>query len=189
MIISQFDTVIGKIGDTQRLLTIHFPTLHFQFGILINNSTSEEVNKVISDLRIKIGTELWKKIFPIMLCDNGTEFNEFYNLEKNENDEKVSNVFYCDPYRSSQKGACERNHEFIRYIEPKYHSLNHLTQEKVNLMFSHINSYYRPGLNGVTPYDLAEMVLGKEFLDIIEIKKIEPKDVNLTQSLTKKIKK
>lgn len=67
--------------------------------------------------------------------------------------------------------------------------MNHLTQEKVNLMFSHINSYYRPGLNVVTPYDLAEMVLGKEFLDIIEIKKIEPQNVNLTQSLTKKIKK
>ena len=82
-----------------------------------------------------------------------------------------------------------RNHELIRYIEPKHHSLNHLTQEKVNLMFSHINSYYRPGLNGVTPYDLAEMVLGKEFLDIIEIKKIEPQNVNLTQSLTKIIKK
>ena len=56
-------------------------------------------------------------------------------------------------------------------------------------MFSHINSYYRPGLNGVTPYDLAEMVLGKEFLDIIEIKKIEPQNINLTQSVTKKIKK
>ena len=56
-------------------------------------------------------------------------------------------------------------------------------------MFSHINSYYRPGLNGVTQYDLAEMALGKEFLDIIEIKKIEPHNVNLTQPLTKKIKK
>lgn len=67
--------------------------------------------------------------------------------------------------------------------------MNHLTQEKVNLMFSHINSYYRPGMNGVTPYDLTEKILGKEFLDIIGIKKIEPGDVNLTQSLTKKIKK
>ena len=67
--------------------------------------------------------------------------------------------------------------------------MNQLTQEKVNLIFSHINSYYRPGLNGVIPYDLAEMVLGKEFLDIIEIKKIEPQNINLTQSVTKKIKK
>ena len=32
------------------------------------------------------------------------------------------------------------------------------------------------------------MVLGEEFLNKINIKKIEPDDVNLTQSLTKKIK-
>ena len=29
-----------------------------------------------------------------------------------------------------------RNRELIRNIEPKHHSLNHLTQEKVNFMFS-----------------------------------------------------
>ena len=60
-LISQYDTVIGKIGDMQRLLTIHFPALHFQFGFLITNATSEEVNKVLLDLRKKIGIELWKK--------------------------------------------------------------------------------------------------------------------------------
>ena len=60
----------------QRLLTIHMPALHFQFRFLITNATSEEVNKVLLDLRKKIGIELWKKIFSIMLCDNGTEFNE-----------------------------------------------------------------------------------------------------------------
>ena len=131
---------------------------------------------------------MWKKIFPIMLSDNGIEFNKFYELENDDNGEHLSNVFYCDPYRSSQKGACEKNHEFIRYIEPKHHSLDHLTQEKVDLIFSHINSVYRVSLNGVRPIDLAYTILGEEFLKIINIKKIEPDDVNLTQSLTKKIK-
>ena len=74
------------------------------------------------------------------------------------------------------------------YIEPKYTSLDHLTQEKINLIFSNINSVFRTSLNGVRPIDLAEIVLGKEFLQIIGIKKIEPDEVNLTQSLTKKIK-
>jgi hypothetical protein len=97
-------------------------------------------------------------------------------------------VFYCNPYCSSQKGACERNHEFLRYIEPKYHSLDHLNQDKVNLIFSHINSIYRESLNGIRPIDLAEAVLGTTFLKTIGIKKIEPDNVNLTQSLTKSIK-
>ena len=56
-------------------------------------------------------------------------------LEDDEFGEYLSNVFYCNPYCSSQKGSCEKNHEFFRYIEPKYHSLDHLTQDKVDLIF------------------------------------------------------
>ena len=188
LIVSQFDTVEGKKNDIIKILTIHFPSIHFQFGILLSEFSAEEVNNKLLELRNKIGIDLWKKIFPIMLSDNGIEFNKFYELEYDDNGEHLSNVFYCDPYRSSQKGACEKNHEFIRYIEPKHHSLDHLTQEKVDLIFSHINSVYRASLNGVRPIDLALIVLGEEFLNKINIKKIEPDDVNLTQSLTKKIK-
>ena len=189
LIISQFDTVEGMKSDNKRILTIHFPILHFQFGILLESNSPDEVNKKLLDLQNKIGIESWKQIFPIMLSDNGIEFNKLYELETIGNDNtKISSVFYCNPYCSGQKGACERNHEFIRYVEPKYHSFNHLTQEKVNDIFSNINSLYRKSLPGVTPYQLAYSVLGKDFLEIIGIKKIEPDDVNLTQSLTKKIK-
>lgn len=188
LLISQHDTIEGKKTDIKRVYTIHFPTIHFQFGILLEENTSEEVNKKLLELRNKIGVELWKKVFPIILSDNGVEFTQLYEIENDDNGEHLSNVFYCDPYRSSQKGACEKNHEFLRYIEPKYHSLDHLTQEKVDLIFSHINSVYRASLNGVRPIDLAFAILGEDFLKAINIKKIEPDEVNLTQSLTKKIK-
>ena len=141
------------------------------------------------ELRDYLGLDNWIRIFPVILTDNGIEFNDLYQLENDYlTGEHLSNVFYCNPYCSSQKGACERNHEFIRYIEPKYHSFDHLNQDKVNLIFSHINSVYRSSLNGIRPIDLAEAILGKEFLDIIGIKKIEPDNVNLTQSLIKNIK-
>lgn len=189
LLVCQLDTVIGKMSDQNKILTIHFPALHFQFGILINNISPNIVNNKLLELRNKIGIDLWKKIFPIILTDNGVEFNKLNEIEIDDEGELLSKVFYCNPYCSSQKGACERNHELFRYIEPKYHSLDHLTQDKLNIVFSHINSYYRPSLNGVCPYDLALSILGKEFLDLIEIKKIEPSSVNLTQSLTKKIKR
>lgn len=187
-LVSQLDTLEGKKIDSKRILTIHFPSIKFQFGILLNENTPDEVNNKLLFLRKKIGLTLWKKIFPIMLSDNGVEFNRLYEIENDGFGEHLSNVFYCNPYCSSQKGSCEKNHEFFRYIEPKYHSLDHLTQDKVDLIFSHINSLYRSSLNGVRPIDLASAILGEEFLKIINIKKIEPDDVNLTQSLTKKIK-
>ena len=189
LLVCQIDTVEGKKTDSFKILTLHFPALHFQFGILIKNITSSKVNRTLLELRNMIGFEEWKRIFPILLTDNGIEFNELYLIENDSiTGEHLSNVYYCDPYCSSQKGSCERNHEFIRYIEPKYHTFEHLNQAKVNLIFSHINSLYRQSLNGIRPIDLAVAILGKNFLETIGIKKIEPDFVNLTQSLTKNIK-
>ena len=182
LMISQFDTVLGLRTDYKRILTIHFPSIHFQFGILLYSGEPEELNSKLISLRNKIGNKLWKKIFPIMLTDNGIEFNDFYKLEVDENGEILSRVFYTDPYCSSQKGACERNHELYRYIQPKKKSIEYLTQDILNIYFSNINCYYRKALAGVRPYDLAKGIFGSDFLDIIGIKEVHPDEVTFIKS-------
>ena len=186
LLVVQLDTVEGKKSDNKRILTIHFPAIKFQFGILLNSNSPDEVNQKLLALRSRIGNSYFKKIFPIILSDNGIEFNRLYELEANENGELLSKVFYCNPYCSSQKGSCERNHELLRYIEPKYHSMDHLTQDKVNDIFSNINSLYRKSLQGVCAYTLAQTVLGEKFLSEIGIYYVSPDNVNLSQSLTRK---
>jgi len=177
-LVSQFDTVHGLITDSKTILTIHFPSISFQFGLLLSVCESDEINSKLLELRDKIGLEEWNRIFSIMLTDNGSEFNKFHELEVNdETGEIISNVFFCDPYKSSQKGACERNHELFRYIQPKKHSIEYLTQDILNDYFSNINCLYRKGLNGVRPYDLAKLVLGETFLSIIGIYEVKPDDV------------
>lgn len=100
---------------------------------------------------------------------------------------KAGNVFvecfFTNPYKSTDKPQCERNHEFIRYVIPKGKSLDFLTQEKVNLLFSHINSYIRKSNNNKTPYQLMVERFGQEFLNESGIYKIPTKDVSLCPSL------
>ena len=64
-------------------------------------------------------------------------------------------------------------------------------QDDVDLLFSNINSYPRKSLQNKTPYQsvLNDPRLGKEFLDIINISKVNGDDVILNPSLLKKIKK
>ena len=47
-------------------------------------------------------------------------------------------------------------------------------------MFSNINSYVRLSRNDKTPYELIEVKYGKEFLELINIKKIDKRKVKLT---------
>ena len=74
---------------------------------------------------------------------------------------------------------------FIRDILQKKKSLKDLNQEKLDLMFSHINSVPRKSLGGKTPYEAFEFFYSKETLDKLHIQKIEKDKVTLQPYLLK----
>ena len=94
-------------------------------------------------------------------------------------------LFFCEPRHSEQKGEIEKNHEYIRYILPQGSSFDDLTQDKVNLMMSHINSTARPSLQGKTPIELALQHFGKDTVEKLGLHVIEPDDVCLKAQLLK----
>lgn len=133
-----------------------------------------------------IGDSLYKNLFQTILTDNGIEFSMLDEIERDSNGELLSNVFFCDPYFSSQKGSCERNHEFIRYILPKGKSFDNLNQTHVDLIFSHINSTPRKSLGFKTPYQVMSNIFGKKLLDDLNIIEINSDEVILKPSLINK---
>lgn len=180
----QMDTVKG--GRTGKvLLTLHFVQCGFMLAYLRDNNTAKSVIEIFNTLYEKVGEDMFKQLFPVLLTDNGTEFSNPLRIETDIWGEIRTKVFYCDINRSDQKGSIEVNHEFIRRILPKGKTFENLTQEKVNLMMSHINSYRRKKFNDVSPYTLFKMVFGKEVLELLEIKEIQPEKINLTPNLLK----
>lgn len=180
----QMDTVKGgKTGKV--LLTLHFVQCGFMLAFLRDNNSSKSVIETFNSLHDKLGEEAFKRLFPVLLTDNGTEFSNPLRIETDMWGEIRTKVFYCDINRSDQKGSIEVNHEFIRRILPKGKTFENLTQENVNLMMSHINSYRRKKFNDVSPYTLFKMAFGQEVLDLLEIKEIPPELVHLTPNLLK----
>lgn len=181
MNIVQYDSVIGKITDEVALLTITFPKYEFQFGILIKKGDPNNVKTKIKYLFKRLGSEFVKEIFPINLSDNGIEFSYFNEIETNDLGERLCRTFYTNPYKATDKPHCERYHELIRYFIPKGKSLNFLTQDKVDWMFSQINSYVRAAKGNQTPYDLVKRKFGSEFLKAINIQRVDKRKVSLRQ--------
>ena len=60
-----------------------------------------------------------------------------------------------------------------------------ITQAKVELLFSHINSYVRGSNENRTPYDLMAARFGEGFMEAIGIRRIQGKEVCLKPSLLK----
>ena len=139
--------------------------------------------EAIDRLTETLGIRLFRKYFPVILTDNGSEFKNPWNIEKTSDGKHRTFVYYCDPYVSNQKGRLEKNHEYIRYVIPKGRSMFRYTQEDINLLASHINSTSRDGLNGQTPYDLAQLLLDKRIPALTGIVRIDPDDVQLKPAL------
>lgn len=184
-LIVQMDSVIGRVGG-KVLLTLHFVKAEFMLAFLRDENDSQSVIDIFDRLNELLGMDMFKKLFPVLLGDNGSEFSNPAAIEcDHATGELRTNVFYCDPQAAFQKGAAEKNHEEIRKVLPKGTSFDHLTQKDIDLMMNHINSYSRPNLNDKTPYKTFKFMFGEEAIKKLGSKLIHPNDINLTPSLLK----
>lgn len=183
----EMDTVIGKFEDVKCIMTLYFRNSKLMLMFFIKKYKPSEVTKVFNSLRKTLGDDLYKKLFEVILTDNGWEFSKPEDIEFNyETGEKLINVFYTEPYSSWQKGGIERNHEFIRYIIPKGISFNNLTKKDIIDMMNNINNVQRKSLDYQTPYQLFTKKYGKDISTKFHLKEIQKDEINLSYKLLNK---
>jgi IS30 family transposase len=132
-----------------------------------------------------VGPDYFKRLFPLILTDNGSEFSDPKSIETIQGTEKLTNIFYCYPYSAFQKPEVENNHELIRRVIPKGKSMDHLVQADITLLMSHVNSYIRKKLNDQSPYDSFSSRYGFKLINALGITRIDANDIILKPSLLK----
>ncbi|MDD5865943.1 MAG: IS30 family transposase [bacterium] len=183
--IVEMDTVKGKLTKGKVFLIFIFRNQSFMLIFLMPDSTQKSVLSVFDSLTKLLGIDTFRKLFPVILTDNGTEFKDPISLENSENGVPRTTIFYCDPQASWQKPFVETNHRLIRRIIPKGHSLDSLSLSDTNLIVCHINSLVRESLDGCTPFDLMTSSHQKKLLSVLDLHPIPPDEVNLTPNLIK----
>lgn len=180
--IVEMDSVEGSKGG-KVILTLHFNNCGFMLAFLREHNNAQSVIDIFNHLENLLGLEEFKKLFPIILTDNGSEFSNPKEIEFNPNGEQRTKIFYCEPNRPDQKPHCENNHEFIRRVLPKETPFDNLTQEDFNKLMSHINSYSRKKLNDCSPLQLFNILYGNDIAIKLGIVCILPNDINLSINL------
>ncbi len=182
----QMDSVEGRKGG-KVLLTIHFVNCSFMLAFIREHNDAQSVIDIFNLLQNTLGIDKFKELFVLVLTDNGSEFSNPTEIEFDmTTGEKRTQIFYCHPSSPFEKGACEVNHELLRRILPKGTSFDNLTQNDINLIMSHINSYKRKKLNNVSPYKMFSTIYGKDTIDKLNIRKINDSNINLTSNILKK---
>lgn len=183
--IVEMDTVKGSRGKGKVLLTMIFRASNFMLIFLMPDGTQESVESVFDMLTEHLGLKSFRKLFSVILTDNGVEFKNPSSLEHAQNGCQRARIFYCDPQASWQKPHVEKNHVLIRRILPKGTSFNNLTHTDIQLITCHVNSVAREIFDNRTPFEMLTGKTYKKLLDSLSLSPVPPDKVTLKPALLK----
>lgn len=178
----EMDTVEGRKGG-KVLLTMMFRNCSLMLAFLLESKTQENVQRIFDELTNQLGVEVFQSLFPVILTDNGPEFQNPSAMENTVDGEVRTKLYYCNPHSSWQKGAIEKNHEYIRMVVPKGKPFDHYIQKDITLMVNHINSEARDSLNGCTPFKLSLLLLNNQLHQALSLQEIPPDEITLKPQL------
>ena len=173
----EMDSVEGERGG-KVLLTLNLNFCGLMLAFIRDANTSASVIAVLDMLEETLGLDTFRKLFPVILTDNGPEFSNPAALETSpRTGEPRTRVFYCDPYSAWQKAHVENNHLILRGYFPKGACLDGVTQEAVNRAMSNMNSLIRREYGDVTAIARFEQAHGPDILPKLGVFLIPPKEV------------
>lgn len=143
----EIDTVIGKRqGKNEVLLTLTERMSRKELIRKIPCKESRHVQAAITALRHELKGH-FNDVFKSITSDNGAEFSELSQIEK----ESATKVYFAHPYCSGERGSNERHNGLIRRFIPKGKSMNDYSVEKIAWVENWCNSLPRKILGYSTP--------------------------------------
>jgi IS30 family transposase len=186
--VAEMDSVIGSRGG-KVLLTIYFTAASLMLAYIRDANTAKSVIDIFDGLFNTLGGQDFRRLFPVILTDNGSEFSNPKSIEKGPDQASGfvrTRIYYCNAGAPYQKAEIEVGHEFIRRIVPKGETFDDLTQEDVTKMMDHINSYRRKKLNNRSPYEAFRFYYGEELLQKLGCHEVPTNSIILKPALLRK---
>ena len=137
----EIDLIIGK-GHKGAQLTLVDRMTSFTLIQTITSKRAEEVQKAIV-----LALEPYKEIVKTITNDNGKEFA----LHKLTAKQLNTQVYFCNPYASYERGLNEYINKLIRQFYPKEMELNNIKQSENLEIMELLNKRPRKKLNYKTP--------------------------------------
>jgi Transposase and inactivated derivatives, IS30 family len=150
----EMDSTIGKKNKRGVLLVLTERLTRNEIEILVPDGTSASVVTALDNLEVRYG-ELFKKIFLSITVDNGSEFADCEGIERSALHEgKRTQLYYCHPFSSWERGSNENQNKMIRRFFPKGTDLSKTTAAEVAAAEEWLNNYPRKIFGFCTAADM-----------------------------------
>ena len=145
----EMDTVISSSrGKHSCLLTFTERKTRFEIALRIENKNSDLVVSKVNQLKKHLKKN-FSKIIKSITTDNGTEFSKFLDIISGTD----TNIYFCHPYASCEKGTNEKHNGMIRYFIPKKTCIENYSKQYIDDVVTWMNNYPRKILGYKTPLE------------------------------------
>lgn len=138
----EMDCVLSKQKTLSAFLVFSERLTRYELIFKLPNKKSDTVVRCVNRLEKRYG-KLFRKVFKSITVDNGVEFSDYAGLEKSIYGGKRTNVYYCHPYTSCERGTNERINRDIRKKYPKGSDFTNLTDKDIQELQDWVNAYPR----------------------------------------------
>lgn len=147
----EMDSVIGRAkGKRQSLLVLTERLTRYEIIIRVRDKTSRSTVRALDSVFSKYPPGTFKSI----TVDNGSEFQDCHGMEHDRRGNKRTQIYYCHPYTSCERGSNERANRIIRRYFPKGISFEKLTSKDCDRAMDAMNNMPRRVLGYATPAEL-----------------------------------
>lgn len=167
----EMDTVeSGKKSGTACLLTLVERKYRSSLIFKLRAQTQKEVHRVLDSLEKNLGTSEFSQTFKTITVDNGAEFLDSKALEQSfkKIDEPRTDIYYCRPYASYERGSNEQMHTLIRRFIPKGSAISQYSKQRIKEIKDWINNYPRRILDSYTAMQLTKKEICPTIQQIFE---------------------
>lgn len=140
----EMDCVDGKKRTKEALLVLSERKARKEIMVKMKDKTRESVVAALDRLERRFGS-MFSKIFQTITVDNGSEFADVEGLERSclRKGQKRTQVFYCHPYSSHERGTNENINGMIRRWFPKGTDFGKVSTKDVQVVEDWLNAYPR----------------------------------------------
>jgi len=147
----EMDLIVGKQGTLPCFLTFTERYTRFEIVMRLPNRKAATVVNALNRLERRCD---FKRVFKTITCDNGMEFQDWKGMERSIHGGKRTQIYYCHPYCSCERGSNERMNRMVRRFFPKGMSFSKVKNKDVQAVADWLNNYERKILNWHTPQEL-----------------------------------
>lgn len=153
----EMDTVVSGQGKSlECLLALTDRKSRLEIVRRVSDKRAATVVAALDRFESDMGSDRFFGLFTTITTDNGCEFLDADGITKSLNGHRRTELYYCHPYRSGERGSNENQNRMIRRWVPKGSDISQYTDDYIAHVQDWLNDYPRKMFGGLSAREVFE---------------------------------